>query len=354
MYLRKSVAEATPPVLATLDFDKLVEELATSVTSASMGVTASILDDLLPTAGRATIRSKTGSGSGSTTATKLEGEAEPVRLEETMETTTALEGEESYPRPNGDLYYGRKWGDNTDVEVLRKAREAGQYVMLYGVPGTGKTAMVEAAFPDELYTILGSGDTEVADLVGSYVQTPSGSFEWVDGVLTKSAIEGKVLLIDEIGLIDPKVLAVVYGLMDGRKELVITQNPERGTIKAKEGFYVVSATNPNVAGVRLSEALLSRFTIQAELTTDWTLAKKLGVPQTAVVASQNLAKKMENGETSWSPQMRELLAFRDLAKVFGTKWAVQNLLASAPEIDRPVASDVFTRVFGEAILPAKI
>jgi hypothetical protein len=214
--------------------------------------------------------------------------------------------------------------------------------------------MVEAAFPEELYTILGSGDTEVADLVGSYVQTPSGSFEWVDGVLTKSAIEGKVLLIDEIGLIDPKVLAVVYGLMDGRKELVITQNPERGTIKAREGFYVVSATNPNVAGVRLSEALLSRFTIQAELTTDWTLAKKLGVPQTAVVASQNLAKKMENGETSWSPQMRELLAFRDLAKIFGTKWAVQNLLASSPEIDRPVASDVFTRVFGEAILPAKI
>jgi hypothetical protein len=354
MYLKKVVAEATAPVLATLDYDKLVEQLSTSVTYASVGVTTSILDDLLPTAGRATIRAKSGSGSGSTTATKLEDEAEPVRLEETMESTTALEGEESYPRPNGDLYYGRKWGENTDVEVLRKAREANQFVMLYGNAGTGKTAMVEAAFPEELYTIIGSGDTEVADLVGSYVQTPSGKFEWVDGVLTKSAIEGKVLLIDEIGLIDPKVLAVVYGLMDGRKELVITQNPERGTIKAQEGFYVVSATNPNVAGVRLSEALLSRFTIQAELTTDWGLAKKLGVPQTAVVASQNLAKKMENGETSWSPQMRELLAFRDLAKIFGTKWAVQNLLASAPEIDRPVASDVFTRVFGEAILPAKI
>jgi hypothetical protein len=351
MYLRAVVADSPAPALATLDFDKLVEQLSTNHTSSAFGVTTSILDDLLPTEGRAMLRTK-----GGKAPTKLEAGStpEPVQLEETMETTTALEGEETYPRPNGDLYYGRKWGDNTDVEVLRKAREAGQYVMLYGVPGTGKTAMVEAAFPDELYTILGSGDTEVADLVGSYVQTPSGSFEWVDGVLTKSAIEGKVLLIDEIGLIDPKVLAVVYGLMDGRKELVITQNPERGTIKAKEGFYVVSATNPNVAGVRLSEALLSRFTIQAELTTDWTLAKKLGVPQTAVVASQNLAKKMENGETSWSPQMRELLAFRDLAKVFGTKWAVQNLLASAPEIDRPVASDVFTRVFGEAILPAKI
>ncbi len=351
MYQQKAVAEHEAPNLAGIDFDKLVEQLSGSVSGASFGVSTSILDDLLTPAGRATVRAK--SGTKLPSATKLD-EAEPIKLEEVMESVESLEGEESYARPNGDLYYGRKWGDNTDVEVLRKAREAGAYVMLYGVPGTGKTAMVEAAFPEELYTILGSGDTEVAGLVGGYVQTPSGGFDWVDGVLTKAASEGKVLLIDEIGLIDPKVLSVVYGLMDGRKELVVTANPERGVVKAQEGFYVVSATNPNVAGVRLSEALLSRFAIQVEMTTDWSLAKKLGVPQTAVVASQNLAKKMENGETSWSPQMRELLAFRDLSKLFGSKWAVQNLLASAPEIDRPIASDVFTRVFGEAILPAKI
>jgi midasin (ATPase involved in ribosome maturation) len=166
--------------------------------------------------------------------------------------------------------------------------------------------------------------------------------------------EGKVLLIDEIGLIDPKVLSLVYGLMDGRDEIVITQNPERGVVKAKEGFYVVSATNPNAPGVRLSEALLSRFSVQVEMTTDYSLAKKLGVPAPAVSASINLAKKQSAGEVSWSPQMRELLAFRDLSEIFGAKWAVQNLLASAPELDRVVVADVFTRVFGEEIKPAKI
>ncbi len=355
MYLSKQKLDVTPSV-ATLDYDKLIEQVATCVTGSSAGVTTSVLDDLLTPAGRASTRAKAGT---KTTTPKIESTttttaSETDKVEIVMESAETLEGAESYERPNGELYYGRKWGDNTDVEVLRKAREAGKYVMLYGVPGTGKTAMVEASFPNELYTILGSGDTEVADLVGSYVQTPSGNYEWIDGVLVKSAIEGKVLLIDEIGLIDPKVLSIVYGLMDGRQEITISQNPERGTIKAKEGFYVVSATNPNVAGVRLSEALLSRFTIQVEMTTDWNLARKLGVPQTAVVASQNLAKKMENGETSWSPQMRELLAFRDLSKLFGTKWAVQNLLASAPEIDRPIVADVFSRVFGEPIVPAKI
>ena len=263
--------------------------------------------------------------------------------------------ERKHPRPSGEDYFARKWGQFTDVEVLRKAREASQYVLLYGEPGTGKTALVEASFPDELYTILGSGDTEVSDLVGSYVQTPSGNFEWVDGALVKSAEEGKVLLIDEIGLIDPKVLSVVYSLIDGRQELTITSNPERGTIKAKEGFYVVSATNPNAVGVRLSEALLSRFTIQAEMTTDWELAgSELGVNEDLIIISQNLSRKLANGETSWCPQMRELLAFRNNEKLFGTQWAFENLIACSPEMDRPVVANVVTQITGMTILPAKI
>jgi hypothetical protein len=337
----------TPTTPEEVEIDSLFPELTSLVYGVAVqkldpsGIPAG-LTSLMPTSARANLRAKIGSGT-----TKAKSSKVNVNV-------SALEGVEKYPRPNGQDYYSRAWGEHTDIEVLRKARENNQFVMLYGNPGTGKTACVEAAFPDELYTVVGSGDTELGDLIGGYVQTPSGGFEWIDGSLVKAAEEGKVLLIDEIGLIDPKVLSAVYGLMDGRKELIITQNPERGTIKAKDGFYVVSATNPNTAGVRLSEALLSRFTIQVEMTTDWALAKKLGVPATAVSASQNLAKKMANGEVSWSPQFRELLAFRDLSLVFGAKWAVENLLAVAPEIDRPVVQDVFTRVFGEQVLPAKI
>jgi energy-coupling factor transporter ATP-binding protein EcfA2 len=260
----------------------------------------------------------------------------------------------SYDRPNGDLYYTRKWGEHDDVSVLRTAREDMQFVLLYGAPGCGKTALVEAAFGENLVTVLGSGDTEVADLVGGYTQTPDGKWLWTDGPLLKAAEAGEPLLIDEVGLIDPKVLSIVYGLMDGRREYTVTANPERGTVKAKDGFYVVGATNPNAPGVRLSEALLSRFTIHVEMTTDWSLAKKLGVPANIVTASQNLAKKQTSGEVSWSPQFRELLAFRDIENKFGTKFAVANLLAASPEMDRPVVADVFSRTYGEAVLPARI
>lgn len=327
-----------------------IDDLFTDLTSLVYGVAvqhadpASVpagLTSLMPETARAKVRAKVGTAIPKVKANKVVN-------------VSALEGVEKYARPNGQDYYSRTWGEHTDIEVLRKAREANQYVLLYGAPGTGKTALVEGAFPDDLYTVLGSGDTELSDFIGGYVQTPSGAFEWVDGALVKSAEQGKVLLIDEIGLIDPKVLSAVYGLMDGRKEISITQNPERGTVKAKDGFFVIGATNPNAPGVRLSEALLSRFTVQVEMTTDWNLAKKLGVPATAVSVAQNLSKKQANGETMWSPQMRELLAFRDLVGIFGTKFAIANLLASAPEIDRPVVADVFTRVFGEECRPAKI
>jgi hypothetical protein len=265
-----------------------------------------------------------------------------------------LTGEGLYLRPNGETYTSRKWGEHADIETLRKGRLLKQYSLLYGAPGTGKTALLEAAFGEELVTIIGTGDTEVADFVGGYIQTPSGGFEWVDGPLVTAIEQGKVLLIDEIGLIDPKVLSVVYGLMDGRGELRITQNPERGVVKVQDGFYVVAATNPNAPGVRLSEALLSRFGIQAEMATDWTIAKKLGVPVPVITASQNLAKKYVSGEVSWSPQMREVLTFKVLAENFGTNWAISNLIASAPELDRPVVADVFSRVFGEVVQPARI
>jgi MoxR-like ATPase len=144
--------------------------------------------------GRAVIRTR-----GATTEKKVRGvvNAEPMT------------GENIYVRPNGETYTSRGWGEHADIEVLRKGRILKQYALLYGPPGTGKTALLEAAFGDDLLTIIGTGDTEVADFVGGYIQTPSGGFEWIDGPLVQAIEQGKVLLIDEIGLIDPKVLSVV-------------------------------------------------------------------------------------------------------------------------------------------------
>lgn len=268
-----------------------------------------------------------------------------------------LVGAKTVKRPNGTDYHVRKFGEHDDVAALRKAREDGLPVMAYGPPGTGKTALIEAAYAldgKHVYTVQGTGDTETADFIGSFTQLPGGAFEWNDGPMLRAMQEGAVLYIDEIALIDPKVMAVVYSVMDGRGEYQVTANPERGTVVSEEGFYIASACNPNAPGARLSEAILSRFVLQFEVTTDYALAKTLGVEAKMVTAASNLQKKLESGEVGWAPQLRECIAFRDIKNALGQDVALRNVIASAPEIDRGTVQDVLQRSYGKTILPLAI
>lgn len=105
----------------------------------------------------------------------------------------------------------------------------------------------------------------------------------------------------------------------------------------------------------MSEALLSRMTVHVEVTTDWALAlSKLNVPEQVVGIAQSLSKKLDAGEIDWAPQMRELLAFRDIKAVFGEKFAVQNLIATAPAESREDVQEAMRRFFGAVALPSRI
>ncbi len=255
-------------------------------------------------------------------------------------------------RPNGVEYHVRKLGMHDDVAALRAARDAGLPVMAYGPPGTGKTALIEAAYcmdGQSVHTIQGTGDTEVSDFIGSYTALPGGEFVWEDGPLLNAMENGEVLYVDEIAIIDPKVMTILYSVMDGRDELPITANPARGTVVAKEGFYVAAACNPNAPGARLSEAILSRFVLQFEVQTDYELAQSLGVPKKLVTSAMNLQRKVEAGECGWAPQLRECLAFRDIAATLGEDVALRNVIAACPEIDRPTVQDVLSRNYGKKI-----
>lgn len=264
--------------------------------------------------------------------------------------------DEKRTRPNGEEYFCRNIGEHLDVDVLVKAREHGENVLLYGPPGTGKTALVEAAYQDDggIYTVLGTSETEIGDFVGSYTQRPGEGFVWVDGPLVNAMKEGKALLVDEIGLIDPKVLSVLYSVMDGRGELAITQNPDAGTVKAVDGFYIIAATNPHAPGVQLSEALLSRFTIQVEVDSDYDLASHLGVPKKVVKCARLLDSRRRTGEMLWAPQLRELLAYKRNTELFGATFAARNLIASTPEIDRDAVADAISKVVGETLTPLRM
>lgn len=252
---------------------------------------------------------------------------------------------------DGTVYIARKLdGDLSDVEALRQARAENMYALLYSLPGTGKTRACEAAFGDDLLTLVGTADTEVSDFVGTYVPTgKAGEFRWVDGPLTVAMDSGRPFLVDEAFLIDTRTMSVLYSAIDGRRKLNITSNPARGTVSAKPGFYVVFASNPDVAGARVSEALLSRCGLQVEFTTDYAAMETLGVPRTFVIAARNMNTKRLNAEISTSPQARECITFRDTARIFGENVALRNVVSSAPEQDRQVVADILSRAFGREV-----
>jgi carbamoyltransferase len=207
-------------------------------------------------------------------------------------------------RPGGQVYRPRVLAGMADVEALRTLRTEGVPSLLSGPPGTGKTSLVEAAFPD-LITIAGDGDTTVGDFVGEYTQRPYGTYEFIYGPLIRAMQEDRVLFIDDATLISPAVLAVCYPAMDGRREVVVKAHKGE-TITAADGFFVVAGHNPGVHGAVLTEALSSRFTFQFEVATDYDLARSLGIDSRAITAARNLATRQANGEVGWAPQLREL------------------------------------------------
>lgn len=257
-----------------------------------------------------------------------------------------------FPRPNGETYWAREvQGAAHDVDLVRQCRGStvaeNLYVLAFGLPGTGKSAMMEAAFPN-LITVTCNRDTDMDALLGTWVQLPDGTYEWAYGPVAVAAMEGRPVLLDEIAVAPPQVLTDLYESMDGRGTLRIKSNPKLPVIQIADGFWIGGGCNPDAPGAEMSEALLSRFDVHLECTTDYDLAEEVGVPRKFVKAARNLAEKRAADRTTYAHQMRELLAAKRIAERLDTAAAVANFISVAPEAHRAVVADVTSRVFGYA------
>ncbi|KAI1311961.1 AAA ATPase midasin [Mortierella claussenii] len=127
-----------------------------------------------------------------------------------------------------------------NLHSIGLALSIGAPVLLEGVTGAGKTALVEEVARvtgrDDLVKIHLGDQTDSKVLLGTYVSTSKpGSFKWQAGVLTSAVRDGKWLLIEDIDLAPMEVLSVLLPLLESRTLFI----PSRGEkISAHEGFHL--------------------------------------------------------------------------------------------------------------------
>lgn len=244
-------------------------------------------------------------------------------------------------------YSKRKIGMLDDTTVLTRARNNNLTVLLTGEPGTGKTALCEATFGDDLVTISCNEGMTVSDLVGQWMPVPSspGDFTWKDGPLLTAMLEGRPLLLDDFSWASQTVQAALLPVLDHRRQITVVDRPEESTVRAIEGFVVVMAQNPN-EGIGIAGPVRNRVAIEVHIESDLNTASYLGVdPDLLAVAYQLQQQDLDlqvQGSRGWVPSIRTLLDATRVQEVYGTVFAASTLLSDCPIQQQNFRNDLRT------------
>ncbi len=146
-------------------------------------------------------------------------------------------------------------GQTEAVEILLTSLFAGGHVLLEGVPGTGKTFLVQA-FSVCLSLDFGRIQFTPDMMPGDVIGTNLFNFQTNDFILTQGPIFTQILLADEINRTPPKTQAALLQAMNERSVTI-----DRQTYSLGDEFMVVATQNPieQQGTYPLPEAQLDRF-----------------------------------------------------------------------------------------------
>ncbi|KAG5506394.1 hypothetical protein JKF63_05897 [Porcisia hertigi] len=179
-------------------------------------------------------------------------------------------------------------------------------VLLVGETGSSKTTVCQlwaALLRIPLHILNCHQHTEAADFLGSLRPSPperrdQALFEWRNGPLVESMLNGDMFVLDEISLTEDSVLERLNSVLEPSRSVTLAEKSSADCIVAHEQFLVMATMNPggDFGKKELSPALRNRFTeIYVRPTTD--------VEEVAMILSRRLKAEL----ALWAPHMAAVL-----------------------------------------------
>jgi MoxR-like ATPase len=146
-------------------------------------------------------------------------------------------------------------GQDDSIELMLTSLLCGGHILLEGVPGTGKTLLVQS-FASSMNLQFGRIQFTPDMMPGDVLGTNLFDFRTNSFVLTKGPVFTQILLADEINRTPPKTQAALLQAMNERQVSI-----DRQTYDLGEEFMVAATENPieQQGTYPLPEAQLDRF-----------------------------------------------------------------------------------------------
>lgn len=238
-------------------------------------------------------------------------------------------------------------GGRLDFDVLDAARREKMNVLIEGPTGSAKTSLVFAYAAREnlpVVTVACNGAIDLRALLGGWTPTGEGEFVYSPGDIATVVEHGGILYLDEGNFLPPKIAAVLYALLDGRRTLYLPEaagSDVPTVIEAHEDFFVVTSLNPGYLGTRpLNPAFRNRFTIKLPWGYDPTVEAKLISSASLRELAVSLRDRVTAGDLTTPVPTNVLMDFEKLVRVLGYEFAAENFTTNFDPTERPVVTEV--------------